>query len=697
MNGIGVEYLRSFSGRLWEASWQATLLAAVVLVVQWILRRQLSARWRDALWLLVLARLLLPTLPHTRFSAYNWLPWNHPAALPAITYWSPPPPPVPKETAAFEFPGEPLWIPYQGPRSKPSTPQTSSFPRFSSIPLLFLIWVTGCLAIFARTFISYVRLRKKVKRLQIDPPAILMNQFAGAKSELRVHRAELVISEGATAPMVTGFWKARVILPPALEEKLSPEDMRMILLHELAHVKRGDLWIAWISWMAATLHWFNPGIRFALALARTDREMACDERVLRLLPDPKTYGAALIRFMEVNQEPAPSSILGAIGIFESKSALVRRVRRISAYRRPTMVTPLISVAILILGGLFGLTDAREQKPPGPPVIFVDTSDYILPKERRAKAEKAARYGEFANSESNWVFAYIDSIYNIKLLGEAPKVQLSAPSYHLGFNDFSERAARIQSIQYMPELYRAIEVGDPASVRQQLKNGASPNLPRTDESHLFAPLESAIHSLMRKPGDEQRRKIVQVLLEYGADPNPRPANGPSVLFLPVAKDMVEVVKFLIDAGIDPRNDADGGRALLEEAERHGSEEMKSLIKMELENEGREPTDLSFKLASRAPTTSLVLVSATPVAAADLDAEAAARLAASLANSEAERQFDRAPFRPAQDAPTLSKGRWSWQATVGFGKGDLQAEVSFSRTGSEPKVWLKTLILAPPRPL
>jgi tRNA A-37 threonylcarbamoyl transferase component Bud32 len=79
---------------------------------------------------------------------------------------------------------------------------------------------------------------------------------------------------------------------------------------------------------------------------------------------------------------------------------------------------------------------------------------------------------------------------------------------------------------------------------------------------------------------------------------------------------------------------------------------------------------------------------------LDAGAAARLAASLANFEASREFDVAPFEASQGAPVFSDSRWQWQATAGYGRGDLQAVVSFTKAGSDPKVHLQILSLAPP---
>jgi hypothetical protein len=76
---------------------------------------------------------------------------------------------------------------------------------------------------------------------------------------------------------------------------------------------------------------------------------------------------------------------------------------------------------------------------------------------------------------------------------------------------------------------------------------------------------------------------------------------------------------------------------------------------------------------------------------LDAGEAARLAATLANFEARRQFDAAPFGASLDTPKLSDGRWKWEATAGYGKGDLQVVVTFTKAGSNPKVSIQPLVL------
>ena len=70
---------------LLRASWQAGVLAIVILVVQWLAGSRLSARWRDNLWMLVVLRLLLPVVPAAQWSVHNWiaLPEKQAATTPA--------------------------------------------------------------------------------------------------------------------------------------------------------------------------------------------------------------------------------------------------------------------------------------------------------------------------------------------------------------------------------------------------------------------------------------------------------------------------------------------------------------------------------------------------------------------------------------------------------------------------------------
>ena len=66
---------------LWRATWQATLLAGAVLIIQRLLRNRLGGRGRFALWTVVVVRLLLPVLPQSRWSVFNVTQLAHPAKV----------------------------------------------------------------------------------------------------------------------------------------------------------------------------------------------------------------------------------------------------------------------------------------------------------------------------------------------------------------------------------------------------------------------------------------------------------------------------------------------------------------------------------------------------------------------------------------------------------------------------------------
>lgn len=70
--------------------------------------------------------------------------------------------------------------------------------------------------------------------------------------------------------------------------------------------------------------------------------------------------------------------------------------------------------------------------------------------------------------------------------------------------------------------------------------------------------------------------------------------------------------------------------------------------------------------------------------------AATLAAALANNETRKKFDTEPFSAIKGQAVLRGNRWEWQASAGYGKGDLHATVSFREDGSEPKVQIQTLV-------
>ena len=94
-----------------------------------------------------------------------------------------------------------------------------------------------------------------------------------------------------------GWLTPRVLVPHDVTERYSQAEMRGMLLHELAHLRRRDgLWI-WLGLAVCALHWFNPLAWLCLRRYLADRELECDRTALDHLsePDRLTYGHALLK------------------------------------------------------------------------------------------------------------------------------------------------------------------------------------------------------------------------------------------------------------------------------------------------------------------------------------------------------------------------------------------------------------------
>jgi beta-lactamase regulating signal transducer with metallopeptidase domain len=323
------------------ASWQASLLAILVLAVQAALGRRLNPRWRHALWLLVLLRLILPTLPESNLSLYRFAPAEPPLHLAA-----PPPapaiaPPIPASTTPA-----PLEIP------APPTDYVS--------PTLTLLWLTGASALALLTLVVNHRFARHVARApQITDPA-LREIFADAKTELAIRRPiRLVESPRVSSPAIMGLFTPTLLLPAGAREKFDPRELRFIFLHELAHLKRGDVLIQVLIALLQIVHWFNPVLWYAFRRLRADREPATDALVLSRTgeAEKERYGLMLIKLLEhFNQRHALPTL---VGILEDKDQFKRRFTLIARFTRGAYGWSVLGVVLIAVLAVACLTQSKS--------------------------------------------------------------------------------------------------------------------------------------------------------------------------------------------------------------------------------------------------------------------------------------------------------------------------------------------------
>jgi beta-lactamase regulating signal transducer with metallopeptidase domain len=197
----------------------------------------------------------------------------------------------------------------------------------------------------------------------------------------RHRQVELCTSLDVDRPSVAGFLAPRILLPPALLADLSPFELEQVILHEMEHLRRGDHWTNLVQKLVLTLFPLNPVLLWIERRLCTERELACDDGVLRRTHARKAYATCLTRLAE--HSVVRRSLSLALGAWERHSELSQRVYRILrqpeaalAGRPAKIVTGLLTV--VLLGGAAELAHSPQLVRFAPQATSAVESSVLLP-------------------------------------------------------------------------------------------------------------------------------------------------------------------------------------------------------------------------------------------------------------------------------------------------------------------------------
>ncbi len=244
------------------------------------------------------------------------------------------------------------------------TPNRPSYWPARGLPLVWIAGVWFCLLIAFRQHWRWSRLIRRQAPLQDARVRPLLNR---ATAELGVRRSIPVIPiPSHTAPAVFGFWRPCLLLPVGLSEKLTDAELRLVLLHELVHLKRGDVLLNWLLIGVQALHWFNPLVWLALRQLRADRELVCDAAVLQRLPaeTSSTYGHTLLKVAAGVTANSYSPNLVPILQRQRQPQLERRILMITHRQPVTRLSTLTAIFLVTLLGCLTFTAAEKHDTTG---------------------------------------------------------------------------------------------------------------------------------------------------------------------------------------------------------------------------------------------------------------------------------------------------------------------------------------------
>jgi bla regulator protein blaR1 len=277
---------------LFNHLWQSTVFAVVAGLLTLGFRKN-HARIRYWLWLTASVKFLIPF--SLLVNAGNSLSWR---STPAERSFS--------TTVAL------VSQPFSVPAAAPSIGETAKpAPELLAATAFAGLWACGFVTLTLIWVRRWLRLRGEVR----------------AASPLPLPGVTALSSASVREPGVFGIWRAVLVVPQGINEKLTTAEMRAIVAHELCHIQNRDNLSAALHMCVELIFWFHPLVWWIGSRLVEERERACDEEVLRRGNEPQIYAEGILKTCKLYLASPLTCVSGVSG-----SDLTKRVARIMTNR-----------------------------------------------------------------------------------------------------------------------------------------------------------------------------------------------------------------------------------------------------------------------------------------------------------------------------------------------------------------------------
>ena len=374
---------------LWWFAQTTLIVGALAVLVSLAGRsKRLGPEARHALWLVVMAKFLIPPL-------LVW-PWPVPDAWPVAAD------PLPVEVVV-EIPPVPVAdlepIPALLPIDRPidlDPPMIAEAPIVVDLPmapmiesanvqkteilrseialpkvalptLILAAWLIGSAAVLVGRGVRILRFHRHLRQAQ-PAPAWLLEQAEPIGERLGVSLPSIVVTSGVGSPLLWCLGRPRLVVPDSLLKTWDHDRWPGILAHELAHLARRDHWVVRLELMAEAVWWWNPLFWHVRGQVREQAEHACDARVVRDLPERRfAYAEALVEVCE-HLSRSSTNPMPALGVVEPRASRSLEGRLLMILREPVPRRPsrwLVLVASSLLALALPAWTLGQQPPQDP--------------------------------------------------------------------------------------------------------------------------------------------------------------------------------------------------------------------------------------------------------------------------------------------------------------------------------------------
>jgi uncharacterized protein (TIGR03435 family) len=332
--------------------WQSTLVAGVAWLMTLVLRRN-SAGARYAVWLAASLKFLVPFA--LIVNAGSYLGWR---TAPIVA--------PPQVGFVMESIGQPFSASPAGAMLAVA-PSPRFAPGLTSVLIPAVsVWLLGVAAVLLTWLVRWRRVAAVVRAgtLAVEGPVFDALRYLEAVGAVRKPLA-LLVSDTLIEPGVFGIRKPALLWPRQMSEHLAQTQIEAILVHEMAHVHRRDNLASALHMVVQAVFWFHPLVWWLGARLVDERERACDEEVVRLGSDPRTYAESILKICQFFVESPLVCVAGVTG-----SDLKKRIEHImtgdsgvslSAWKKTLLaIAAAATVAVPFVVGVLNAPTLRAQ-------------------------------------------------------------------------------------------------------------------------------------------------------------------------------------------------------------------------------------------------------------------------------------------------------------------------------------------------
>ena len=353
-----------------------TVTALILLAFKNIFKEKLSAKWQVWIWLFLFIRLVVPALPQSDVSIFNAVPGE-------VIYMDELPTPV-------QLPTE----------TKPTATVVDDNAKtdFHAEDIFVYIWLAGAALMFVYLAGTNVAYRLEMRKGKLCENAETLAVLNECKAKLGV-KGNIEVVNLNTTPALVGMLKPRIVIP----EGYTLDEQKDIFIHELCHLKGGDIIAIWVAAAVLALNWFNPVMWYSFFVFRRDIEVYCDSRALMHTDDKKKYAQLLVKTALKKNRFA----LGTTALQNGEKEVQRRVKYMAYFKKPKVVWSVIIALIAVVISALCLTNSTAS-------IKMSDQRFVEFSERMVGSTMA----EIAYAdEEKVVFYYIDGIFVYDLESE----------------------------------------------------------------------------------------------------------------------------------------------------------------------------------------------------------------------------------------------------------------------------------------